>query len=357
MIAADFLRRRLGPIACATLATVCCAADPWRTVKGAGSDQRASAPAAVATIDVQQLMADVRTLSGPEFEGRLTGTAGNERARAFIVRRFRDLGLEPVAGAHDQTFFVTRRARATVTTDPEADAGRATNVMAVIRGTAERDRFTLLSAHFDHLGRRNREMYPGADDNASGVAGLLAAAAWFTRHPPRRSILLVAFDAEEQGLQGSRYFVKNPPVDLGTIVHVINLDMIGRGDSNTLWVAGTHHYPALKPSVSEASRGRRIHVAFGHDRPDPQAGVRHDWTHLSDHGPFHAAGIPFLYFAVEDHADYHKPTDTADKIPPAFYAEAVALVIDVLERLANQQPESAPPRADSQPFAPARRQR
>ena len=289
-------------------------------------------------VDVEALMADVRTLSAPELEGRRTGTEGNSKAQAYILRRFREIGLEPLNGTHEQKFSFTPRAKDAASATGKPAEMQGTNLFGMVRGTSIPDQFIVVSAHFDHLGRRDGSVYPGADDNASGVAGILAAASWFVRHKPERSLLFVAFDAEELGLQGARYFVKNPPVDLKQIVTDVNLDMIGRGDANTLWVSGTSYYPALKDVVVEAARGRQIKVQFGHDRPKAESGGLDDWTNSSDHGPFHAAGVQFLYFGVEDHPDYHKPTDTADKIPKLFFAEAVTLAIDVIERLAQKKP-------------------
>lgn len=324
-------------IAALLIATSGVAAGPF-PLPGFAAFQTAPAPAS-AKVDVEALMADVRTLSAPEFEGRRTGTEGNRRAQAYVLRRFRDIGLESIGGRREQNFSFTPRARGAAGAADKASALRGTNLFGVVRGTLAPEQFVVVSAHFDHLGRRDGSLYPGADDNASGVAGILAVASWFVRHQPGRSLLFVAFDAEELGLQGARYFVKAPPVELKQIVIDINLDMIARGDANTLWVAGTHHYPALKEPVMEASRGREIKVEFGHDRPKAESNGQDDWTNSSDHGPFHAAGIPFLYFGVEDHPDYHKPTDTADKIPQAFFAEAVRLAIDVVERVARRAPE------------------
>jgi peptidase M28-like protein len=298
-----------------------------------------AATTATAKVDAAGLMTDLRTLSAPEFEGRRTGTEGNRRAQAYVLRRIREIGLEPVGGSHELKFAFTPRAKGSADATEKGAELQGTNLIGMIRGTSVPDQFVLVSAHFDHLGRRDGNIYPGADDNASGVAGMLAVANWFVRHKPERSLVFVAFDAEELGLQGSRYFVKNPPVDLKQIVNVINLDMIGRGDANTLWVAGTNYYPASKGLVVEAARDRQIKIQFGHDRPKAEGGGLDDWTNSSDHGPFHAAGIPFLYFGVEDHPDYHKPTDTAEKIPKAFFAEAVILAIDVVERVAKKQPE------------------
>jgi Zn-dependent M28 family amino/carboxypeptidase len=284
-------------------------------------------------VDADALIADVRTLAA--FDGRQTGSEGNRRARAFIVERFRRLGLKPVGGTFEQPFTVARRgARDTSPSRPAAERLEGVNVMALREGAVDRDRFILVTAHYDHLGVRNGQVYPGADDNASGVAAMLAAAAWFAAHPPRVSMLFVAFDAEEQGLQGAKHFVAKPPIDLKRVHVIVNADMISRGDANTLHVAGTHHTPRLKEPVEEAARGRPIAVRFGHDRPVAQAGVE-DWTRSSDHGPFHDAGIPFLYFGVEDHPDYHRPTDTPDRIPVPFFDTAVEVVVDTVRRLSG----------------------
>jgi glutamate carboxypeptidase len=292
-------------------------------------------------VDAARLMRDVETLSAPEMEGRLTGSAGNKRAQAFILSQFKDIGLAPLDGGFEQKFSYRRTAGGTTT-----EVNDATNLIGLVRGTAERDKFVLVSAHYDHLGVRNGQVYRGADDNASGVAGLLATARWFRAHPARQSVLFVAFDGEEGGLQGARHFVAHPPVPLDRISTVVNLDMIARGDKNVLFVAGTHHSPALKPIVEDAAGGRAITIAFGHDRPGLPPGD--DWTQSSDHGPFHTARLPFLYFGVEDHPDYHKPSDTADKIPRAFYVEAVEMVLSTVQRLADMSAAAAPARQPQQ---------
>ena len=142
--------------------------------------------------------------------------------------------------------------------------------------------------------------------------------------------MFVAFDGEEEGLQGSKYFVAHPPIDLGRIRLMINLDMVSRSDTSSIVASGTAFDPSLKDLVTTAAAGRQLTVAFGHDRPVYVAGGVEDWTQQSDQGPFHDAGVRTLYYGVEDHADYHQPTDTVDKIPRPFYAEVVELVIQTL---------------------------
>jgi len=281
-------------------------------------------------VDAARLMKDLEALAAPAMQGRLTGTAGSKRAQAYILEQFKQLKLQPFKGGFEQKFAFTSRRGGT------QEFPDAVNLFGMLPGTVERDRYVLVTAHYDHLGARDGAVYHGADDNASGVAAMLAAARWFSARPPRVSLLFVAFDAEEQGLQGARYFVEHPPVPIERMSAVVNMDMVGRGDKNVIYVAGTTPYPALKPLVEAAAKGRPIQVRFGHDRPGV-AGVE-DWTQSSDHGPFHNAHVPFLYFGVEDHADYHKPTDTFDKIDRAFFFQVVATIVDAIGTLDRALP-------------------
>jgi Peptidase family M28 len=288
--------------------------------------QAAAKTAAPSRVDGDTQMQDLQALASPDLEGRLTGTPGSRRAQALILERFKQLKLQPVNESFEQTFSFAETRRGGRQEFPDA-----TNLVAMIPGTTDRQSYVLVSAHYDHLGVRDGQTYPGADDNASGVAAMLAIARWFAAHPPRKSLLFVAFDAEEEGLQGSRHFVANPPVELKRISAVVNMDMVGRGDANTLFVAGTRYSPKLAPIVTDAARGRQLTLTRGHD----QGGGSEDWTNSSDHGPFHAAGIPFVYFGVEDHPDYHRPGDTADKIPRRFYLEATEIVLETVRALAE----------------------
>jgi hypothetical protein len=294
------------------------------------------APSAVPAplfVDSDRLFADVRALSAPAMEGRLTGSEGGRRARAFILERMRTTGLEPVNGSYEQPFAFTRRSlrglltpgRAYVTEFPEA-----VNAFGAIRGTSAPDEWLLLTAHYDHFGLRDDALHPGADDNASGVAALLAAMEYFTANPPRRSMLFVAFDAEEQGVRGASHFVEHSPIDLSRVRLLVNADMVSRGDDGVIVASGTDGDDALRDLVTRAAAGRALSVRFGHDRPLYLAGLVADWSQSSDHGPFIDAGVRTLYYGVEDHADYHAPGDTADKIPRTFFAESASLIVNTL---------------------------
>jgi Zn-dependent M28 family amino/carboxypeptidase len=194
---------------------------------------------------------------------------------------------------------------------------------------ANPDRFIVITAHYDHLGIQNGEIYNGADDNASGTGGLMAAARWFSEYPPDNSLIFIAFDAEEHGLGGAHHFVEHPVVPLDQIVLNVNMDMISNNFDNELYAVGTYHYPFLKPMIEEFTADAPVNVLFGYDSDEWDQ----DWTMSSDHGPFHQKGIPFIYFGVEDHPHYHQPTDTFENINPKFYVDAVETIISVLVNL------------------------
>ena len=135
-------------------------------------------------------------------------------------------------------------------------------------------------------------------------------------------MVFAAVDGEEMGLRGSRAFVEAgwPRV----ISLNVNLDMVARSDS-LLFAAGTSHYPQLRPVLEGIESRPPVRLVFGHD----QAGIEgmQDWTRSSDHQPFHAKGIPFVYFGVEDHPDYHRSSDEYDKIDPHFFLNAVRTIL------------------------------
>lgn len=271
----------------------------------------------------EQLLEDLRFLSSDELEGRKTGTDGNRMAREFLVERFDSHGLMAVGGESFEQVFSHTNPRSNETFE------EAINLIGVVEGSENPDTYIAITAHYDHLGVRDGEIYNGADDNASGTAALLAISDYFLKNRPSNSLLIIAFDAEEQGLAGARYFVENPVVPAEQILMNVNMDMISNNFDDELYAVGTHHYPFLSSYISRAAESSAINVLFGYDSGEwPQ-----DWTMASDHGPFHRAGIPFIYFGVEDHPHYHSPTDIFENINPAFYIEAVNTIIHAIEIL------------------------
>jgi len=294
--------------------------------------QRESRPttqtrAATLRIDSDRLMEAVTTLADPKFEGRAAGAPGGLAARAWVLERFKGIGLEPVSGSYVFPFTFTRMSMG------GRISGEGANVVGQCLGTDTKAPVFVVSAHYDHLGIRNGALHPGADDNASGVAVMLAVAEYCKKTPFSRTIVFAAFDAEEAGLQGAKAFLIKPPLPKERIALNVNFDMVSRNDKREIFVAGTHPWPQLKAPLEAVAKRAPITVLFGHDKPVAIAGGVDDWTNQSDHGPFNDAKIPFVYFGVEDHADYHKPTDTADKINRGFFVDVAETVLDAVLQL------------------------
>ncbi|MES2316401.1 MAG: M20/M25/M40 family metallo-hydrolase [Pseudomonadota bacterium] len=291
-----------------------------------------AAVAAGPSVGTALLMEDLRALSSPALKGRRTGSEGSKLAQAYIAKRFGELGLQPYGAGYAMPFSFTHtsiRGLVGVGKSFKTKYPAAVNLVGYIKGSKEPGRIMVVSAHYDHLGERDGVIYPGADDNASGVAAMLALAGHFKAHPPQHTIVFAAFDAEELGLRGAEAFIKALPFPREQLAMNLNLDMVSRNDNNEIWVAGVFHNAALKELVAAAAKRSAIKVKMGHDKPFLFAGTVEDWTSSSDHGPFHDVGVPFLYFGVEDHADYHEPSDVFEKVNPVFYSQVTSLLIDV----------------------------
>jgi Zn-dependent M28 family amino/carboxypeptidase len=271
-------------------------------------------------IDSTQLLNDLRVLSADAMQGRLTGTEGAEKARAYIVERLKASGSLPFGASYEQPFTYTPR---------DGTARRGINVVGRIEGTREPRRYIVISAHYDHLGVRNGQVFNGADDNASGTAALFALAKYFAARRPANSLILAAFDAEEGGLHGSQAFVRQPPVEAKGLILNLNADMIGRAPDDRLFVVGTALQPFLKPHVEAVARKAPVKLLMGHEDPRQP---REDWTRDSDHYSFMQAKIPALYIGVEDYAQHHKATDDYETMSHGFYVRAVETLIQMVEQ-------------------------
>lgn len=221
------------------------------------------------------------------------------------------------------------------------------NVAAVLPGKGPRaDEFVVVGAHYDHLGRGGPGAFPifagqihhGADDNASGTAAMLKLAELFAAAGPQeRSILFVAFTAEEWGLNGSKYFVGNPPVPLAKMAAMVNLDMVGRVRENRLEVGGSGTAPSLDRILAEASAGLPLKLST-----NSKGGLG-----PSDHMSFGLKKVPVLFFFSGVHLDYHRPTDTADKVNYDGIESVVTLGQRVVTALTKAEKEQYVGKFDS----------
>lgn len=264
-----------------------------------------------------QVLTDLKEISSDKYEGRATGTKGGALAAKFITDRFEFLGLQAYTKDYEMPFSFKNR---------KGEEINGINIIGFIKGKSEKT--IIISAHYDHLGIKNGVIYNGADDDASGISAMLAYAAYFSKNQPNHNLIFAAFDAEEMGLTGSKKFVENPPVPLENIILNINMDMIGRSDKNELYACGTFHYPKLIPYIF--SKNNHPKIILGHD--DAKLG-NNDWTNQSDHFSFHQKKIPFIYFGVEDHKDYHQPTDDFEHINQEFYINSVNAILDIIKNI------------------------
>ena len=205
---------------------------------------------------------------------------------------------------------------------------KGTNVLGFIHGDGSSNEVIIIGAHMDHLGYGGdgsgslrpdvNAIHNGADDNASGTAGLLELAEKLAAKPLKRDVLFIAFDAEEKGLLGSKHFVDNPVVNLENVVTMLNLDMIGRLKDSTLTVGGTGTSPLFEPLLDSLQKKHKLNIAYSKEGFGP-----------SDHSSFYAKDIPVLFFFTGTHEDYHKPSDDWEKINANGEQKILELVYDV----------------------------
>ncbi|GAA0634062.1 M28 family peptidase [Brevundimonas lenta] len=267
-----------------------------------------------------QLLEDVRILASDEMQGRDTGAPGGEMARNYIVGRLDALGVGAPMMGRLQPWEMTGRTRE----GPKTFNG--VNIIGVIPGTRVSDKYIVVTAHYDHVGVSNGQIYNGADDNASGVATMLALAADLKRQAPEHSVLIVALDGEERGLLGAKHFVEAPPVPLESIAMNLNFDMTARAETDgKLWVTGTWQNPQFRPVLDRIPADGAVALAFGKDTPQDIG--EDNWVESSDHAAFYKAQIPFLYLGVNYHPDYHRPSDDFERITPSVFVSATNLSI------------------------------
>ena len=258
---------------------------------------------------------DVSILAADSLNGRKTGSEGERKAAEYIAKRFADLGLLPTGTDGYFQKFTYKASKnphqeAEFTTEMNDSTETARNVVAFLDNKAENT--IVIGAHYDHLGmggesslfREGEAIHNGADDNASGVAMMLHLADSLLKNnsPKNNNYLFIAFSGEEEGLLGSNYFVKNPTIDIKTITYMLNMDMVGRLNSEkTLAVYGVGTSPYLKQTVQANAGELKI--------SENESGVG-----PSDHTSFYLADIPVLHFFTGQHEDYHKPSDDTEKV-------------------------------------------
>lgn len=289
-------------------------------------------------LDAERMMADLRWLADPAREGRAPGTPGGLAARQWLVQQFQQIGLTPAGSdgylqpyqveEHYQWSRLLRGRNAKI-----PGVADAANILGMVPGLDPTLKPIVITAHYDHLGVHDGKIFAGADDNASGVAALLELARFFKTQPLQHSILFIALDSEEKGLQGAVALFRLQLLQPEQLKINVNLDMLSRDTGQVLLAVGSYHHPWLSPILEQQQQQSAVKLVAAHDRPWYQAGNVDDYTLSSDHGVFHQQGVPFIYFGVPDHPDYHTERDTAEKVDVMFYHQAVESVLGFLQLL------------------------
>lgn len=296
-------------------------------------------------ISPKDIKTHITFLASDKLEGREAGTAGEAIAAGYITEHFEKFGLKPAG--NENTYFQEFRINLSALNNPHnqdtstvtfPDEERiARNVVAKIEGSNEPETYIIIGAHYDHLGtgkfgslykRDTTSIHNGADDNASGTAGLLELAHYFSENPPQRSLLFIAFSGEEMGLLGSAHFAENPTIPLDKTIAMINMDMIGRINNNQLLVFGTGSSPGWDTLIKKANSDSLTINTIP------------DGTGASDHTSFYNKEIPVLHYFTDTHADYHRPSDDTEYINAEGedkVLEHVKRVVSSLDTLPKEQ--------------------
>lgn len=286
-------------------------------------------------IAVDELLADIAWLADPQRAGRAAYSPGATATADWIERAFASSGLEtmrqPIPGGATNVIGILRG------DDERSEAsGRGPRRLAEPRGI---DRAIVVGAHYDHLGTSDGAMYPGADDNASGTAVVvaLARAAGRTHARGKHTVIFVGFGAEEIGVLGSAAYVADPPVPLARTALMINFDMVGRdflesvfgGRSGTFAIVGMESAPDAEGSVRRAAAAEQATIVPATAQFVADTGYR------ADDSKFRERGVPSIWFSTSMHDDYHRPTDTIDKIKPRQLLLVARTAARVIEDLAD----------------------
>ena len=292
------------------------------------------------TITEKDLKNHLYIYASDEFEGRDTGTEGEDKAIEYLVNFYKDAGIEAGNnGSYLQKMKLNIRRGNVGEVETE-------NVIAIIRGTEKPDEYVVITAHLDHVGQRDGKIYNGADDDGSGTVALLEIAEAFKKASdrgkgPKRSIVFLHVTGEEKGLLGSKYYSDNPIYPLENTVTNLNIDMIGRIDPTRekknreyVYIIGSDHDSQDLHNLSEQTNAETINIDLDYrfnDKDDPNR-----FYYRSDHYNFAKYGIPIIFYFSGTHADYHQPTDTPDKINYDLLEMRAQLIFYTAWNIANR---------------------
>ncbi len=320
---------------------------------GAGKDSSSSknndknidqAAKYAATITAKDLGNHLFVYASDAFKGRETGEPGQKIAVNYLKDFYVHQGIASPLGGDDYfqevpSKFLTKNSRGQKLKDSE-------NVLAFIKGSEKPDEIVVISAHLDHLGVRGEKIYNGADDDGSGTVAVLEIAEAFQKatkngHRPKRSILFLHVTGEEKGLLGSKYYSEHPIFPLKNTVVDLNIDMIGRidarhkGNPNFVYLIGADKLSSELHTLSENINKKYMNIDLDYkynDENDPNR-----FYYRSDHYNFAKHQIPIIFYFNGTHADYHKDSDTPDKINYNLLENRARLVFHTAWEIANRE--------------------
>ena len=297
------------------------------------------------TITAKELGNHLFTYASDEFEGRDTGEPGQKKAVEYLKNFYIDQGIVSPLGDNDYfqevpSSYLSNNRRKIKLKDSE-------NVVAFIKGTEKPDEIVVISAHLDHVGIEDGKIYNGADDDGSGTVALLEIAQAFQMASeagkgPKRSILFLHVTGEEKGLLGSKYYTDVSPLfPLENTVCNLNIDMVGRTDArhkedpNYVYLIGSDKLSTELHELSEAINKKYTNINLDYkynDEKDPNR-----FYYRSDHYNFAKNNVPIIFYFNGTHVDYHKHTDTPDKINYELLENRARLVFHTAWEVANKE--------------------
>ena len=290
------------------------------------------------SIEQQDLKELLYVYASDYFQGRETGTLGQKRAVTFLREFYQNRNISAAKGTEDyfQNMELSIKGKSVQTE----------NVVAIIEGNTFPEEYIVISSHLDHEGIKNGQIYNGADDDGSGSVALLEVAEAFKKaveagKGPKRSIIFLHVSGEEKGLLGSRYYTDNPLYPLANTIANLNIDMVGRTDpkrqsdnDNYVYLIGSDRLSSQLHEVSEEANSKTVNLELDYTfnaKDDPNR-----FYFRSDHYNFAKNNIPVIFYFNGTHADYHKPTDTVEKIRYDLLEQRTRLIFYTAWKLANR---------------------
>lgn len=295
------------------------------------------------TITADELKTHLYIVASDSMEGRETGSAGQKKAGVYLINQYKKNNVPFPKGA--QNYYQPIPA-AFLNAKRNENLGDSENIWAYIEGSEKPNEILVISAHYDHVGIKNGEVYNGADDDGSGTVALLEIAQAFEiakkeGHGPKRSILFLHVTGEEHGLHGSRFYSENPLFPTANTITDINIDMIGRRDeahassNNYVYIIGSDRLSTDLDNICKVANAKHVKLDLDYKYNNPM-----DPNHFyerSDHYNFAKKGIPAVFFFNGVHADYHKAGDEPDKIEYDALTKRAKLAFVIAWELANRE--------------------